>query len=353
VPFDIRRRATVGAVTSIVALSMIFGVWTGTQARTVSPSHAKAMTNVNFILNWQPNVEFAGLWVAQQKGWWKQAGINLKYKPWAPGVFPETDVPAQGGDTFGFQSGAAIAIAASKGVPIRAVYSDTQKSVFGLTVLKKSGITSLSQLKGKRIGYQSQEFYVPSTMMSCQPNPGLSDSDWKPVQVGFDTTQLTSGNVDAYLTFITNEPIALSMQGIPTTTFHAADHCFHFYDDVMFTTTGLISKDPALVRKVTSVAARGFQWAHSHPQQAARLTVAHFFTAGMAGKGVSAKDNLTQQIRELQAFTQFSQTGKNKFAGTMKTSQWQASINTLYKYKEITKKPNASTIYTNQFNPYK
>jgi ABC-type nitrate/sulfonate/bicarbonate transport system substrate-binding protein len=353
VPFEVRRRALAGAATAVVVASLLFSGWTATQARTVSPSHSKAMTNVNFILNWLPNVEFAGLWVAQQKGWWKQAGINMTYKGWAPGVTPELDVPARGGNTFGFQSGAAIAIAASKSVPIRALYSDTQKSVFGLTVLKSSGITKLAQLKGKRIGYQSHEFYVPATMLSCKPYPALSQSDWKPVEVGFDTSQLTSGQVDAYLTFVTNEPIALKLQGVPTRTFHAADYCFHFYDDVMFTTNKLIATNPALVRTVTGIVARGFQWAHSHPQQAARLTVAKYFPASQAGKGVSYNANLTQQIDELEAFTPFSQTGKYRFKGTMTTAQWQSSINTLARYGEISKKPNASTIYTNQFNPYR
>ncbi len=353
-PFDVRRRAMIGAATAVVALSMIFSAWTSTQAKSVSPTHPrKSMTNVYFILNWLPNVEFAGLWVAKEKGWWQKAGINLGFKPYAQGVFPETDVPARGGNTFGFQSGAAIAIAVSKGVPIRALYSDTQKSVFGLTVLKKSGITSLKQLKGKRIGYQPHELYVPSTMMSCTPNPGLSDSDWKPVPVLYDTTPLTAGQVDAYLTFVMNEPVSLKLQGVQTRTFPAANYCFHFYDDVMFTTTNLISSNPALVRKVTGVVARGFQWAHSHPQQAARLTVAKYFPASQAGKGVSAKTNLAQQTEELKAFKPFSQTGKNKYAGTMNTRQWQLSINTLFKYHEITKKPNAATIYTNQFNPYK
>lgn len=352
-PFDMRRRAIASAATAVVALSMVFSAWTATQAKTISPFHAKKGTNVYFILNWLPNVEFAGLWVAQEKGWWQRAGINMSFKGWAPGVFPETDVPNRGGNTFGFQSGAAIAIAASKGVPIRALYSDTQKSVFGLTVLKSSGITSLKQLKGKRIGYQSQEFYVPSTMMSCRPNPGLSDSAWKPVQVGFDTSQLTSGQVDAYLTFVMNEPISLRLQGVKTTTFPAADYCFHFYDDVMFTTTNLISSNPSLVRTVTGIVARGFQWAHSHPQLAAKMTVARYFPASAAGKGVAAKTNLTQQTDELQAFTPYSQTGAHQFAGTMNTHQWQLSINTLFKYHEISKKPNAATIYTNQFNPYK
>lgn len=312
-----------------------------------SHTHARAMTTVHFILNWLPNVEFAGLWAAQKFGWWRQNGINMTYKGWAPGVTPETDVPAYNGNALGFQSGAAIIIARSRGVPITALYTDTQKTVFGLTVLASSKIMSLKDLRGKKVGYQSHEFYVPATMLSCV---GLRQTDWIPKQVGFDTSQLTSGAVDAYLTFLTNEPIALQLQGVKVRNFAAADYCFHFYDDVLFATNGLISKNPALVRKVVGIVARGFRYAHLHPMVMAQYTVSHSFPAG---KGTSAAQNLKQQTLELEAFKQFSTDTRGQFTGLMSTSYWQDSINTLYKYKEINSKPSAATIYTNRFNPYR
>lgn len=310
----------------------------------------KALRDVHFILNWVPNVEFAGLWMAEKQGLWAKAGLKLSYTPWSQSVFPEKDVPARGGDTFGFQSGAAIAIAVSKGEPITALYTDTQKSVFGLTVMKSSHITSLKQLKGKKVGYQPHELYVPEAMLA---NVGLqAGSDYRTVPVLFDISQLTSGNVDAYLVFVTNEPIALQMQGIAARTFPAANYGFHFYDDVMFTTTSLIHSNPALVRKVTSIVARGFQWAHNHPQQAASYTVANYFPASTAGSGVSAASNLKQQKLEAAAFSPYSRDAKGHFSGTMTTSYWQDSINTLFKYHLITKKPSAASMYTNAFNPY-
>src|SRR5919205_2731103 len=100
--------------------------------------HTHALTKVHFILNWVPNVEFAGLWAAQRFNWFKKAGIDMSFTPWSQSVKPETDVASQGGNTFGFQSGAAIAIAKAQGVPIVATYADTQRSVFGLTVLNRS-----------------------------------------------------------------------------------------------------------------------------------------------------------------------------------------------------------------------
>jgi ABC-type nitrate/sulfonate/bicarbonate transport system substrate-binding protein len=306
---------------------------------------------VTFILNWLPNVEFSGLWIAQKFGWWKQAGLQLAFKPYANGVNPEQDVPERGGNTFGFQSGAAIAIAASKGIPDVALYTDTQKSVFGLTVLKKSGITNLRQLKGKKVGYQPHELYVPEAMLA---DVGLTAGrDYRTVPVLFDISQLTSGNVDAYLVFVTNEPIALQMQGVGARTFPAANYGFHFYDDVMFTTKSLIQSNPGLVRKVTSIVAKGFKWAHSHPQQAAQYTVQHYFPASTAGSGVTAAQNLQQQKLEAQAFTPYSRDSKGHFSGLMSTSYWRDSINTLFKYHLITSKPNPATIYTNSFNPYR
>ncbi|MBV9278601.1 MAG: ABC transporter substrate-binding protein [Chloroflexi bacterium] len=310
---------------------------------------AHAMTTVQFILNWLPNVEFAGLWVAQKYGWWQKAGIQIKYTPWSASVHPETDVPRDGGNTFGFQSGAAIAIAASQHVPIQALYTDTQKSVFGLTVLKKSHITRLTQLKGKKVGYQPHELYVPETMLA---SVGLKiNRDWKPVPVGFDIVQLTQGNVDAYLTFVTNEPIALDMQGVPNYTFDAANYGFHFYDDVLFTYTGLIKNHPGLVRSVVANVAKGFQWAHTHPAQTARLTVNCCFHS--LGTGENASQHLQQQVRESQAFVPFSRDSGGRFSGLMSTSYWRDSINTLFRYGEIHSKPNPATIYTNQFNPYR
>lgn len=307
-----------------------------------SDSHAHSLVNVHFILNWVPNVEFAGLWVAQKFGWWKAKGLSISYTPWSSSVFPETQVPERGGDTFGFQSGAAIAIARSKGDAITALYTDAQRSVFGLTVLSSSHITNIRQLRGKRIGYQSDELYVPETMLS---SVGLQiNRDWKPIPVGFNINQLTQKRVDAYLTFLTNEPLALQLQGVKTFSFKASDYGFHFYDDVMFTYNGLIQKDPALVRKVVGIVAKGFNWAHNNPDQAARITVAGWFPP---------KSNLAQQLLESRAFRQFSRNSSTgRYDGRMTTAYWQDSINTLFRYHEIKSKPSAAAIYTNRFNPY-
>ena len=344
----IRRSLLAGIAIIAIASGGLFGIARGNALASTPKTHPRAMTSVHFFLNWLPNVEFSGLWVAQHFGWWKAAGIDMTYTGWSPSVVPETDVPQHSGNQFGFQSGAALGIARAQGVKDVALYTDTQKSVFGLTVLNKSHITNLKQLKGKKIGYQPHELYVPEAMLA---SVGLQPQrDYKLVPVSFDISQLTSGAVDAYEVFLTNEPITLDMQGVKNHSFRASDYGFHFYDDVMFTTDGLAKSNPALVRKVTAIVARGFQWAHTHPVLAAQITVAKYFPAG---KGVSAQANLTQQKFESQRFIPFSKDSHGLFSGRMTAAYWQDSLNTLLRYKLITHKPPVSSLFTNSFNPNK
>jgi ABC-type nitrate/sulfonate/bicarbonate transport system substrate-binding protein len=344
----LRRSLLAGIAIIAIAGSGLVGTTRGNALASAPKTHAHALTSVHFFLNWLPNVEFSGLWVAQHFGWWKAAGIDMSYTGWSQSVVPETDVPQHSGNQFGFQSGAALGIARAQGVKDVALYTDTQKSVFGLTVLNKSHITSLKQLKGKKIGYQPHEIYVPEAMLA---SVGLQPQrDYKLVPVSFDISQLTSGAVDAYEVFLTNEPITLDMQHVPNHSFKASDYGFHFYDDVMFTTDGLAKSNPALVRKVTQIVARGFQWAHSHPALAAQITVAKYFPAG---KGVSAQSNLTQQTLESQRFVPFSKDTRGQFSGRMTASYWRDSLNILLRYKLISHEPPVSSLFTNSFNPNK
>ena len=309
-------------------------------------SSGKDLREVRFILNWVPNVEFAGLWMAEKQKKWTKAGLKLKYTPWSNSVNPERDVPAQGGDTFGFQSGAALTIAAAQGEKITALYTDTQKSVFGLVVLKSSHIANIKQLKGKKVGYQSDELYVPQTMLA---HAGLKQTDWTPVPVGFNISPLIAGRVDAYLVFVTNEPIDLKLRHIPFTLFPAYKYGFQTYDDVMFTYNDLIQKDPTFVKKVTGIVARAFQYGHTHIKETAKYVTSTTFTVPKA----KAAQNLQQQTLELKAFAPYSRDSSGRYRGLMNTATWQGLIKTLYKYQLIKTKPNAAAMYTNRFNPYR
>jgi ABC-type nitrate/sulfonate/bicarbonate transport system substrate-binding protein len=302
-----------------------------------TPARAASTTKVSIALNWITNVEFAGIWVAQQKGWWAQAGLDVSVRGYDFSNDPVLLVGA-GKYQFGFQDGASLILARAKQIPIHAVWASGQKSPFAFMTMPKSGITTPLQFKGKRIGYQAHEKYVLDAMLSAV---GLTDKDVTPVVVQFDPTVLLAGKVDAYLAYITNEPIEMAQKyHINANVIPASKYGYNFYSDVLFTTDNLIKTNPALVAKVVSVMDRGWRYALAHPTEVAHIVVPK----------LDKNDSVSQQLAELKALGELS-TPASMPSGAMTAARWQAGIDLLTKYKQITTKLSPSSVFTTQFLP--
>lgn len=300
------------------------------------PSAAKSMTNVTISLNWLKNVEFGGLWVAQQKGWWAQGGLNVTADPYAS--TDPTLLVGTGKDMFGFQDGASLIIARSKGIPVKAVWASVQKSPFAFITMPGSGITSVKGFKGKRIGYQAHQRYVLETMLN---HAGLTMKDVQPVVVGFDPTLLVAGKIDAYLAFLTNEPIELQQKDhLKVNIIPASDYGYDFYSDVLFTTDSLIKSNPGLVRQVVAIMDRGWKYALSHSSETAHIVVPK----------LDNNDSVSQQEAEMKALTPLA-SAYGAPVGTMTTSRWRDGVSILLKYKEIDASLPTSAVYTTRFLP--
>ena len=302
------------------------------------PAHAASLTKVSFALNWITNVEFAGIWAAEQKGWWTQAGLNVSVRGYDYTNDPVVLVGA-GKYQFGFQDGASLIIARANGhIPLRAVWASGQTSPFAFITMPKSGITSVKQFKGKRIGYQAHEKYVLESMLNQE---GMSLSDVKPVVVGFDPTVLLAGKVDAYLAYVTNEPIEMAQRyHVNVNIIRASDYGYNFYSDVLFTTDGLIKSNPALVAKVVSVMDRGWKYALAHPAE-----VAHWVVPAL-----DKTDSISQQEQEMTALGKLS-SAPGAPVGTMTAARWNAGIGILKKYGQIKATFPPADVFTTQFLP--
>ena len=311
----------------------------GTLISPARPSHAApALTPVSIALNWLTNVEFGGIWVAQQKGWWQQAGLQVDVRGYDFNSDPVVLVGA-GKYTFGFQDGASLIIARAKaGIPLKAIYASVQQSPFAFMSLPKSGIKAVADFKGKRIGYQAHEKYVLESMLN---HAGLTIKDVTPVVVGFDPTILLAGKVDAFLCFQNNEPIQLLQKyKIRVNIVKASDYGYNFYADVMFTTDSTIKADPTLVKKVVQVMDRGWRYAVAHPAETAKIVV----------PAIDKADSVAQQTAEMTAMVTLAQHGGGALGG-MDAARWQNGIGLLQKYGQIPATMQASDVFTTLFLP--
>ena len=298
---------------------------------------AAGPATVSIALNWFRNVEFAGIWAAQKKGWWAQAGLQVTTRPF-DGTNDPTILVAAGKLQFGIHDGASVILARAAGCPIKAVWASGQRSPFAFITMPRSGITSARDFKGKRIGFPADGRYVLDVMLH---SVGLSETDVTPIVVGLDPAVLLAGKVDAYLGYLTDEPIEIAQRyHVTVNVIPASAYGYDFYSDVLFTTDSIIRDQPALVRTVVGIIDRGWKYALTHTSE-----IAHFVVPSL-----DPQDTLSQQIAELSALAQLA-SAPGEPIGSMTAARWQTGIRLLATYKKISTAMPAATVFSTRFLP--
>jgi NitT/TauT family transport system substrate-binding protein len=117
-------------------------------------AHAAKPESVSMRLGWLANAQYAGDFVALDKGWFKERGIELKIDPGGPSIDP-ISLTANGSSTIGnVASIAAMFLARSNGLPVKAFAAALQRHPFAFITLDKS-INSAKDFVGKKIGIQA------------------------------------------------------------------------------------------------------------------------------------------------------------------------------------------------------
>ncbi len=290
-------------------------------------------------LNWMANVEFAGVLLAKEQGWYEDAGIDLTIKEWASGLSPIEEVIA-GKAQIGVVEGADIIIARSKKKKIRAIATKFQKSPTCLISKKKLGIKTPEQLRGKRVG-----IYHPSVILMIKivlADAGMRYDDIIPVEVGWDIQSLLDDRTDVHPGYMNDEPLSIKEKGYETNVIPAFKHGYDFYGEVYFVTDTMIQKRSELIQAFLNVTMRGWRKAFKTPLETAQMIVAKYFPKG----------SVPQQTESLKIFHTLATVGiagGDNMIGIMEERFWAQGVDILYKYKQIDKKIPATDIFTLEF----
>jgi NitT/TauT family transport system substrate-binding protein len=232
---------------------------------------ASAADAVTVRLKWLHQAQFAGFYVAKDKGYYDAAGLDVSIQP-GGSDFPAIQMVAGGGEQFGVTGADQILIARSKGVPVVAIAVIYRENPFVLFALKTSGITKASQFTGKNIGLKiggSEELIYRAVLASA----GIDKKTLHEVPVKFDLSPLLTGQVDVWPGYLINEVIAAQEKGFDVAVIRPADYGVAMYADTLFTTERMLKEKPEVVRKFVAATIHGWSDAISDPQGAARTTV--------------------------------------------------------------------------------
>jgi ABC-type nitrate/sulfonate/bicarbonate transport system substrate-binding protein len=209
---------------------------------------AKDLAKVRLQFGWIANVEYAGVFVGMEKGYFAGEGIEVSYSPGGPNAPDPLVVVAAKSADFGFTSWLQFLDALDKGNDFIIVGTLFQQSPVGILSLAKKPILKPQDIVGKKILAQSpaEKTAIDATLALA----GLP-KDWTMATTGFSPEPLLAGDGDGYTAFGTNQTITLEKMGLKNGTdffFVSFDSLgLHRYDDIIFAQRSYVEANRATV----------------------------------------------------------------------------------------------------------
>lgn len=243
-----------------------------------SASRAAAFGTLTYRFSWIKNVEFAGAYLADSKGYYKNEGFSsVSFISGGASATPqETDVVTKKA-LIGISSPDITGAAIQKGAPLKIIGAEYQKNPFAVMSMTKSAIKTPQEMYGKRIGVQATNEAVWAAFIKAA---NLDASKIKKVPVQFDPLPLTQGAVDGWFSFITNEPNDLRHRGFDVTTFMLADHGYPLVSETYMVRTDTIEKKRDMLKAFFRAEIKGWKDSLADPAAGAQLA------ANVYGKGL-------------------------------------------------------------------
>lgn len=254
------------AAGTAVALSSN-GLLTATAADAASKPE-KGLETVTFQLGWLKLAQFGGHFVALQKGYFKDEGINAQFLSGGSGINGLSLVES-GQVMMADANGSDILTAASKGIPLQAFGTIYQSTPNALMSLGKLPLTTMKSLAGHTVGLPNGEQQLITAMLT---QAGVNPSSVKLVTVGTDPSVLTSGQVDAYIGYGTEQGLAMKAAGVDVNIVYFDKLGDPDYGNAFFALESTLKHKSDLVSRWMKADLRGWEYFVKHPAAAAKLT---------------------------------------------------------------------------------
>ncbi|MDX9864221.1 MAG: ABC transporter substrate-binding protein [Anaerolineaceae bacterium] len=227
-------------------------------------------TAIRLPVGYIPNVQFAPLYVAMDKGYYTDAGLDVTIDY----SFEVDGVALVGANQlqFAVASGEQVLLGREQGLPIVYVMTWYEEYPVGVAALADSGIESLDDLRGRSIGTPvlSGASYIGLRALLEAGN--LSEKDITLDTIGFSQVEmLTTGREDAIVVYVANEPVQLAAQGYDVNVIPVSEHV-HLVGNGLITNEETIREHPELVRAMVAATLHGLRDAQADPQEAFEIS---------------------------------------------------------------------------------
>jgi len=271
------RRYGFGVVVVVVVAALAACGGSGSSSSTAitgdATTPAPAPAEVKVALDWTPNTNHIGIYVAEQLGYYKDQGLTVKLLPYAS-TSPETLV-SNGDAQFGFSYSNGIAFARAAGLDVVQVFANIGKQQYLLAYRADDpSITTPKDLDGKTyagFGTPSEESEV-ATVIKADGGKG----DFK--KVVLDTAAydaVYNGRADFTISASTWEGVEAAVNGKPMKYFDPADYGYpESYSSTIIASNAWLTANPDVAKRFLAATQQGYAYAAEHPDEAAQILLA-------------------------------------------------------------------------------
>jgi NitT/TauT family transport system substrate-binding protein len=292
----------------------------------------KIRLGVGFI----PNVQFAPFYVAQEKGFFAEEGLEVEIEYGFENDF--VALAAQGEREFAIASGDQVILARAQGLPITYVMKWYQRYPVALMVPSSQGVSELTDLAGKKVGLPG--FFGASFIgwEALVHATGIDKTALTVEDIGFtQAAAVQQGTVDAAVVYIANEPILLRNQGIEVDVFEVSDH-IDLISNGLVVGDKLMTDNPDLVQRMVRASLRGINYTIENPDEA--FTIVRQIIPEMTDEDAPVQRQVLDVSIDLWRSDQ---------PGLSSQQGWQDSVNFMKEAGLVEGEIEVESLFTNQF----
>ncbi|MDE0481374.1 MAG: ABC transporter substrate-binding protein [Candidatus Poribacteria bacterium] len=240
-----------------------------------SDSHQKSeMREVTLLLDWEQNVDHVPLYVAQESKIFAKHGLKVELL-WGNDPDAPLKLVAAGKYPFAvsYQQSVTIARASEEELPVKSIGLLVEHPLNTISFLKKSGIKTPADFKGKKIGYTVAPLDV-LLFNAIAANAGLTKDDYELINVGTNiVAPLMSGQIDAVIGPFRNYEInLLKLEGAEADYFALEKHGIpDYYELVIITNDTYLKEHPETAKKLMMAIQEAIQFTKKNPEKALQL----------------------------------------------------------------------------------
>lgn len=324
-------------IMAVIVVVVIIGAafWFITSQNGVKNGYTGKTQGITLKLKWVHQAQFAGNYVAIEKGFYANEGFSVTTVPFSF-ESPSIDAVVSGTADFGITGADELVLARAKGMPIQAIAVIYKTNPVVAYALKKSGITKPQDFIGKTVGLErglNVEYLYAAMMKKLD----IDRSKINEITIGYDNKELLAGETDVSTGYIINEPNQVIEAGQEVNTILMADYGVNMYADVLFAREDTIQLKPDMVARFLKATLQGWRYAIEHEQEAVTMTLAYATTS-----------TRVHESRMLESSVPLIYTSDSPL-GWMDAASWQNVQNILLEQKILDKPIVITDAYTTQF----